>query len=164
MNDPVYQHLREIAWRRKLSEAEEVELREWLAAHPDAAAECEIEFALSEALGRLPDAPVPTNFTARVLQGVEREVMHPAPRRRDWVWIFHVLLPRAALSMLIVGVGVFGYQRHRVKVERVAVKDSLVTIATVPSLPSLEVLQNFDVIQKLDTESAADQELLALMK
>ncbi len=72
-NDPTYNRLRELSWRRKLTGAEEAELRAWLAAHPDAQADWEAEAGLNAALGRLPDAPVPSNFTARVLQAVERE-------------------------------------------------------------------------------------------
>jgi len=33
--DSTYQRLREIGWRRPLTEAEQAELRAWLAAHPD---------------------------------------------------------------------------------------------------------------------------------
>ena len=163
MNDPVYQRLREIAWRRKLTEAEEVELRAWLAAHPEAAAECELEFALSDALERLPDAPVPTNFTARVLPGIEREEIRPV-RARDGGWFWRVLLPRAAVAMVVVGGGVFGYRQYRASEEVHAVGDSLVTVSSVTALPKPEVLMDFDAIDKLASESLADQELLTLLK
>ena len=69
--DPVYQRLRELGWRRPLTAAEQVELRIWLAAHPEAQAEAEAEAALNQALTRLPAAPVPSNFTARVWQAIE---------------------------------------------------------------------------------------------
>src|SRR5438105_13622263 len=72
-NDPLYNHLREINWRRKLSAAEARQMRQWLEGHPEAHADWEAELALGEGLGRLPDAPVPSNFTARVLQAVGRE-------------------------------------------------------------------------------------------
>src|SRR6185295_18846010 len=102
-NDPVYQRLREIAWRRKLTAAEQAELRAWLATHPEATAECEIDFALDDALAPLPDAPAPSNFTARVLQGIEREAMQSAPRPKNWAWVWRVLVPRAAVAMVVVG-------------------------------------------------------------
>src|ERR1035437_9606030 len=35
-NDPIYNHLRELGWRRKLTGAEEAQLRAWLAARPEA--------------------------------------------------------------------------------------------------------------------------------
>ena len=76
-NDAFLSLLRESSWRRKLTEAEQAELRAYLAAHPDARADWEMESALNAALTRLPDAPVPSNFTARVLQAVEREAVRP---------------------------------------------------------------------------------------
>jgi hypothetical protein len=48
--------------------------------------------------------------------------------------------------------------------QRANIGDSLVTIATVPTMPSLQALEDFDVIQKLDSGSAADRELLALLQ
>ena len=74
--------LRESGWRRKLTESEQGELRAHLATNPDARADWEMESALNSALTRLPDASVPSNFTARVLQAVEREEARP----RVWSW------------------------------------------------------------------------------
>src|SRR5256885_6899122 len=113
MNIPDYQRLRELAWRRKLTPAE---LAEWRAAHPEAAADAEAEAALSDALARLPDAPVPSNFTARVLQDLEREATRPAPRTRDWFWFWRVFVPRAAAASLVVGASLFAFHRHRIVV------------------------------------------------
>ena len=84
-NDPIYNRLRELSWRRELTAAEEAELRAWLAAHPEAQADWEAEAGLNEALRQLPDAPVPSNFTARVLQAVEREAAL-RERRRGARW------------------------------------------------------------------------------
>jgi hypothetical protein len=162
-NDPVYERLREIGWRRKLTEAEAAELRAWLAAHPEAAAEHEGESALNRALGRLPDAPVPSNFTARILQAIEREEQQTAPRTRDRAWLWRVLVPRTVAAMLVLGVGALATLQYRMK-QRANIGDSLVTIATVPTMPSLQALEDFDVIQKLDSGSAADRELLALLQ
>src|SRR5262249_40432154 len=107
MNEPRYHQLLEAAWRRRLTATEEAELRAWLAAHPELRADWETETALNEHLVQLPDAPVSTNFTARVLQAVEREsagVQRPASR---WPWILHSLLPKAAFAALFLLVGGF---------------------------------------------------------
>ena len=77
MNQPEHEPWRERFWRQRLTQEQLAELR---AANPDAA-EAELEAALSDAIARLPDAPVPSNFTARVLEGIERETMPAAPRR-----------------------------------------------------------------------------------
>jgi len=50
-------------------------LREWLAAHPEAQESLDLETGLTEALRKVPDVPVASNFTARVLQAVEREAI-----------------------------------------------------------------------------------------
>ena len=89
MNDPAQDRLREAGWQRKLSEAEEAELRAWLEAHPNDREDWEAEGALSQLLDRLPEAPpVSSNFTALVLQTIEREA--PASSRarsRAWSWL-----------------------------------------------------------------------------
>ena len=158
--DPVNQRWRELAWRRRLTEAE---LAEWRAAHPESAPDAETEAALSDALAALPDTPVPSNFTARVLQDLEREARRPAPRTRDWAWVWRVLVPRAALASVVVGVSLFAYHRHQVS-ERLAVGQSIATFAGVASLPSPQILEDFDVIQRLDTTPPADRELVAWLQ
>jgi len=165
MNDDLaYQRLREIAWRRKLTDAEQSELCAWLAAHHDVRADWESEAALSKLLARLPDVPVPSNFTARALQAVERDaganVRERAPR---WVWTWRALVPRAAVTVLVVGAGLFAYQRHALA-QRVELAQSVATVADVRSLPSPQFLEDFDVIRRLLPTPPADKDLLALMQ
>ena len=162
-HDPVFQRLRELAWRRELTDSEQAELQAWLATHPAARAEAEMESALSEALARLPDAPVPSNFTARVLSELEREVRHPSSGTRDWPWIWRVLCPRAAAAALVLAGGLFAYHRH-LEARRFAFGDSIRTVAGVQSLPSPVILEYFDVIQKLDTPPPADKDLVAWLQ
>jgi len=72
MNDKRnHEQWREAGWRPHPSPADEARLRAWLAAHPEDRAEALVEEALNRALGRLPDAPMPGNFTARVLQAAQ---------------------------------------------------------------------------------------------
>src|SRR5689334_19645681 len=163
MNDPVYQRLREISWRRKLTDAEQAELRAWLAAHPEARADAEVEAALNDALAKLPDAPVPSNFTARVLQAVEREAIQPARKPRDSSWFWRVLVPRTAVALLVVGAGLLSYER-RVAAKRSVIKESLIAVTEVQSLPEPEFLEHFDEIRRLSATPPADRELLALMQ
>src|SRR5260370_13197637 len=91
--DPFYEKLREISWRRKLNSAEERELRDWLATHPEAQESLEFETGLTEALGKMGDVPVASNFTARVLQAVERETKAEA-RAQESQWNIWRRLPR----------------------------------------------------------------------
>jgi len=160
--DPL-EHLREISWRRPLTEAEKAELRALLTAHPEAHTDWETEAQISELLGRLPDAPVPSNLTARVLAAIELDektaVQAPAWRR----WIHLRWLPRTALAALCLGTGLLTYhqiraaQRHEIGHSIVAVSDAA------PPLPP-DVLQDFDAIRRLNPKPAADTELLALLQ
>ena len=107
-DEPLQNQLRELAWRRKLTDAEKAGLR----TQPEAQADLELESRLSQALARVPDAPVPSNFTARVLQAVEREEARGA-RTRGWSWYWRVLIPRAAVAVAVVGFAGLAYQHHQ---------------------------------------------------
>ena len=162
--DPVYNRLRDASWRRELTDAERAELRAYLAEHPEARADWEAEAGLNAGLKRLPDAPVSSNFTSRVLQAVERESVatdreHPRTRTRIWWW--RVFVPRTAVALVVIGAGWFGYERYRV-VQRDKLVTGLAVVATVESPPSAEVLENFEAIRSLSATPAADEELLAL--
>ena len=107
-NDPQATRFRELSWGRKLSPSEAEQVRAWLAAHPEAQEDWDAENGLSEALDRLPNVPVASNFTARVLQSVEREggaVKRSA--HNDWrmaLW-WMKWLPRAAAAVLAARLG-----------------------------------------------------------
>ena len=162
-NDPVYQRLRELGWRRELTETELAELSAWLAAHPEARGEHELEDRLNSALARLPDAPVPTNFTARVLQAVERDASRTV-RQRDWAWVWRVLVPRAAMATcVVVGAGVLAQHRYAAG-QRNDTARSIKTVVAVPSLPGPEILADFEAIRRLSGTAAADNELLAALQ
>jgi anti-sigma factor RsiW len=164
-NDPIYNHLRELSWRRKLSPAEEAELRTWLAAHPEAEADWEAEAGLNAVLGRLPDAPVPSNFTARVLQAVEREAIADLRRSRgNWLILLRQRwMPRVAFAAVVVGAGLLSY--HQVQAaHRKKLAESVATISAVSSLPSPEILRDFDAISALNPTPAPDEQLLMVLQ
>jgi anti-sigma factor RsiW len=158
INDPTYSRLRELSWRRKLTAAEEAELRAWLAAHPDAQTEWEDENALTAALGQVPEVPVASNFTARVLQAVERDatVRRPRPAWRLWParW-----LPGAAFAGSLVGAGLVCYLVIQ-NGERKKLADSVAAVAEVSSLPSPDILEDFDAIRVSDPTPTPDEPLL----
>jgi hypothetical protein len=161
MNESLFNQLREQGWRRKLTDAEEVEVRAYLAAHPEAQPDWQTEIGLNAALGKLPDAPVPSNFTARVLQAVERETAG-ASRGFASNWSWHSLLPRAAVAAVVIGLGLISFQRYEAA-KRAEMVRSIVAVADVQSLPSPAVLKDFDAIQ-LSSAAAADPELIKLMQ
>jgi anti-sigma factor RsiW len=162
-NDPTYNRWRELSWRRKLSDAEQAELQAWLAAHPEARAEWEEDAALEAALKRLPQAPVPSNFTARVLQAAERETAAERRRPEGRTWRWARWLPRAAFAASMLAAGLLSYLLVQ-RAERQRLAESVAVVADVSSLPSPEVLQDFDVIRVSNPTVTPDEELLAVLK
>ena len=164
-SDPIYDQLRELSWRRKLTGAEEARLRAWLAAHTEAQADWEAEAGLNAALGRLPDAPVPGNFTARVLEAAEREAAAEL-RRSGWKWGSWPRLrwlPKVAFAAVILGAGLVSYhQFHAVRLRQYV--NSVAAVSDVSSLPSPDILKDFDAIQASDQATLPDEQLLAALK
>jgi anti-sigma factor RsiW len=160
--DPIYQRLHEIGWRRPLTHAEQEELRAWLNAHPEVQADAEADAALNCALAKLPDAPLSSNFTARVLQTIEREpaTTGRAAARHASTW-WRILLPRVAVATVIIGIVAGVYQHHETvkRAELTAAAKSLATVAAVAPLADPAVLKDFEVIRRM---SQADEGLLAL--
>jgi hypothetical protein len=137
---------------------------------------------LTDALERLPDAPVASNFTTRVLQAVESEALRELQvrqRRARNGW--RAWWPRAAVAMaaVVAAAGLWFTQQHQQKVHQEQARReqarSIAVIAGVPSLPAPEVLQDFEAIRALKTTpvlrsdprkttAAADEQLLTLLQ
>jgi hypothetical protein len=110
-------------------------------------------------LARLPDAPVASNFTARVLQAVELE---DARRARRWHFNWHSLLPRVAFALAAVLFAGVTFEHHELAARRVALAESVALVAGSSSLPDLDALKNFDAIQRMSQSAHADEEILAM--
>jgi hypothetical protein len=166
MNDPLYNQFRESNWRRKLAPGEEAELRAWLAAHPEMESEWEVEAGLTEALGRLPDAAVPSNFTARVLSRVgdlEYEAAGSRLPESGWRWAWRVVVPKTVFATIVLGMGLFLYERQQA-VRRVEFGRNLATVSGVMAVPDPELLKDFEAIRQLDQTPRPDEQLLVLLK
>ena len=149
---------RESLWRRKLSEAERAELR----ARP----ELELEARLSEALAGIPDAPVPSNFPARVLNAVELEDSKALRQAKGQWWNWRSLLPRLAGATAILVVVGLGVQHHETHLHHLALARNVAKVAVAQPPPSVDVLENLDAIQRMGAANAnhADGELLAALQ
>jgi negative regulator of sigma E activity len=161
-DNELHSKLRESSWRRKLTEAEQAELRVFLAASPDARADWEMESALNAALTQLPDASVPSNFTARVLQAVERE--EARPRAWSWRWNWHTLVPRVAFAAAVITFTGLAFQHHEIYRQRTALARNVALVTRGQPMPSPEALVNFDAIRRMSRPQHADDELLVLMQ
>src|SRR5690349_8472602 len=142
MNEFDYKTLLEKRWRHPLTAAEEASVRAWLAQHPESRADWNLETQLSEALEKLPEVPVPSNFTARVLQAIERETAVPKPSAAATPWFLRVLFPRAAVVALILGVGVGVLRYEQTAAKRAELVQGVKVVTGVSSLPSPEILQD----------------------
>ncbi|MEI7730273.1 MAG: hypothetical protein WCO56_11915 [Verrucomicrobiota bacterium] len=171
MNDADMNQLLEAAWRRELTTPECAELQTWLANHPEARAKWAAELALTSALRGLPDVPVSSNFTHRVLQAIDQETV-VATTQTSWLdRVFgpgRLWLPRFAMGLFVVGIGVMGYLQHQHSVRSelvVSVKEVslLANVSTSSQMKTVEVWQDFDAIRRLGT-TGPDMELLSLLK
>jgi hypothetical protein len=118
---------------------------------------------MRELLSRLPNAPVPSNFTARVMQAIEVDELQ-AGRRRGWFWNWHVLLPRVAVAAVVVVASGLALHQHEISSRRIALAQSVALMASAQPMPSVEALNNFDAIQRMGEPAHADEELLALLQ
>src|ERR1051325_2215631 len=163
-SDPNYKRFCELSWRGKLTPREAAELEAWLAAHPETQTDWAAERLLSGALEKLPDAPVPSNFTARVLQAVELEKAAQSRRsssiRRVLDWRLR-WAPKVALAALLLVSGVVSHRHFQIQPLKMA--ESVLAVSEVTSLPNPNVLEDFEAIRALD-QPPADVELLALLK
>jgi hypothetical protein len=111
-------------------------------------------------LSRLPDVPVSSNFTLRVLQAAELEEMR-ASRWRLVNWNWRVFFPRAAATATIVGFAAVAFYQHEISVQRTMLAKSAVLVAQSGPV-SMDALKNFDAIQRMGQTAHPDDELLAL--
>jgi negative regulator of sigma E activity len=144
----------ETLWRRKLSATERTALR----AQP----ELELEARLTDALAKIADARVPSNFTARVLDAIEREDAQTA-RARGWTLNWRALLPRVVVAAAVLVFAGVSFQRHEANSERIELVKNVALVAAAQPLPSVDALENLDAIQRM-SQPHADEELLALLQ
>jgi len=121
------------------------------------------EAQLTEALNQLPNAAVPSNFTARVLAAIELEASK-VERSHGWTLPWHLLWQRVAVMaavLIFVGVSLQRYETHSHRLA-LAKNVALVTVAQPP--PSVDTLENLDAIQRMSQPARADGELLAALQ
>jgi hypothetical protein len=165
MQDAEFQNLKEAGWRRALTAAERARLREFLAAHPEWQESWEQEAALNGLLRRRPSVAVSTNFTARVVQAAQRLPAKPAWRRRleMFPWLPAGLAARAALAAAMICCGLLSFNEYQA-LRREQVAREVASVSRLAGLPSIEWLQNYDTIDRLDKVKVADDELLTVLQ
>ena len=162
--DSLYNRMRETRWRRKLSPEETAALGGWLAEHPETKEDWETEEALNVSLLRLRDVPVPSNFTALVLQRVKRSEAAPGRRRKRLLrrW-WKRWLPRLATIGAVGCVAAVSYRQFQAFEDKQAAR-SLEMVSEISSLPSGRILVDFEAIRAMDRRTPPDGELLTLLQ
>ena len=160
MREPTDQILLDIARRRPLTPTEQQHLDAWLAEHPEDRERWRTEVGLTRLLQGLPDVPLSSNFTARVLAAADRCEAAGALR----VSAVEALLarwlrrwqPAAAMAVVLLLVGTHLVQSHRRG-------EMARSVAALPAaeLANVEVWQDFDVINRLPSGPLPSVEELA---
>jgi hypothetical protein len=155
------QELTELAWRHGLTPEEQARLFRHFAAHPQARSDWECEAALTRALDRLPPAPVSSNFTALVLQAVQRAPARPAWRRQFDIasWLPSGWRPRVALGVTMVCLS-FLTVRECQAFQRQRMARDLASVGSLASLQPVDCLQNFQTIANLNRVQVAPDDAL----
>ena len=160
MKQPEFENLLQTARVRDLTDAELAKLERWLAANPGEQAEWE---AIDRVLVALPDAPVASNFTARVMDEVRRaEAAAPALGQAWWQ---RLLAPQfrpiqiAAAATLAMVLGGVGYQSH-LNQSRAEMAAAVAAIAEIT--PGF--LADFEAIEAIAQADPIDEELWAALK
>lgn len=153
--------------QRRLTASEEAELQAYFADHPEAQAAWEEDASLNQALRELPNAPLSSNFTAQVLRLAEaehRRSIHVRPGAW-WSWIASLNWARkAALTATTLALGLLAYQQYQLSY-RAEVVRSAATVSSFATVPTWEMLQNFEAIHRLEeVPPKVDVELLAALQ
>ena len=122
-----------------------------------------IKNEVRELLKRLPDAPVASNFTARLLAAIDLAEARPA-RRWHFNWNWPAWLPRLTVTAAVVLFVGLTFHHYELTSRRTTLAQNVALVAEAQPLPSVDVLNNFEAIQRLGQPAHADEELLALLQ
>ena len=164
MHDPDDRRFLETTWRRQRDAAEEEDLRRRLAEHPELEPDRDMEIALTEALARMANVEVPSNFTARVLSRTEAPAnAHSHPHAPWWTWLWRPFIRRTAYALVLAGIAWFGFHQHQVD-SRAQLARNIAAVSGVAAEPGAELIQDFEAIRRLNQMPGPDEQLLALLK
>jgi negative regulator of sigma E activity len=172
MTDPnQLERLRQVSWRRKLTPEEMTQATGLLRDHPEEAADWALEQNLTAAFRKLPDAPVSSNFTARVMAAIDaEEVRTDRGRQREgfragWErWLLR-WMPKAAAVAAVAIVALVSHGQFEAR-KHADLAESLSVVSQVQALPPPAILADFDAIQAMGGGSyvGADEDLLLLLQ
>jgi hypothetical protein len=115
-------------------------------------------------LSRLPDVPVPSNFTARVMNAIDLAEAAEARNTGSgfrWRLLWPRLVGATAICLLT---GVLAIHQFGTSHQPALLAKNLAQVASAPTQPSVEALENWDAIQVMSHPASADGELLAALQ
>lgn len=155
------------ARRRILSNDERTRLNILLEGDPAAWPERDEELALTQLLSRLPDAPVSSNFSVRVMRAIDLADRQPGrnPSAGNSLRRWFARLSWATAALALAGLSWVHYQGW----QRAETARSVKFISEVAAVPSVEILRDFDAVQSLGNMPPAmdvqgDTELLTALQ
>jgi hypothetical protein len=152
----------EAGLRRKLSTEEQARLQ---AAMRDAvAADAAEDLALNAALRELPQVPVSSNFTHRVMEAIAQAPTpcQPEPSFGSRFWRGQ-WLPKPVWAVLLIGAVVFAGQQYRTHNLEVTAQ-SVAKISHAASVMTVDVLKDFEAINRFSrVTTPVDEELFAAL-
>jgi len=174
MNESDYNGLVERLARSPLAPKELASVREYLAQNPERTVDWELECELDRILRGLPDAPLSSNFTARVLSQVQRTEEKERTERRRHVlsrvvgWLgspAHAWQMGVAMLMLTVGLVV--HHQYRM-VNRSLLAHNVAAVSDLTAGKNLQLWQDFRCIYYIaklpEASPAEDDDLLNALK
>ncbi len=158
MKHPIRKQALETLWRRELTVDERGRLEQHFAGDEGQRLFFEEEEALSRLLTGVADAPLSSNFTARVVAAARLEKRRSGRVDDDlglaallgrWRGYFHrswTTPTMAAGLILVISITAF-YQAKSYRRQQLA--QTLATVTKATAMPEIEVLQDFDAIRHL---------------
>lgn len=160
MNESTYNQLKEKSWVEPLSAEEAAELKEYLGENSELHQDWEDDAALTTALNRLPNVPVSSNFTSRVLQAVQREEARAERKMSPWSAFWHnSWIPRFAIAAGMFCLGTFSFHEYQLASQAKLAKEVREVAESAP-IPQVDWLKDFDTINQMGKVQVADNELL----
>ncbi|MGC8744299.1 MAG: hypothetical protein ACP5T0_10520 [Verrucomicrobiia bacterium] len=175
MNYRELERLKELALKGKLDEKSRALLLQYYtqvdSAADDELSKLEEDIYLGKLLQQIPDVPVSSNFTARVMNAIEIEEPEPVTAISSIMQIlrqnlFQRLAP-VAILIILTGFCYFSYTESK----KMSIAGSIAELDRVAMLNEkqgglpVEIFKDFDVIQKINNyNSMVDIELLAALK
>lgn len=151
-----------LSMKPELSPDDQARLEIYLAAHPELRVLWEQERALGRALQSLPDVPVSSNFTARVLQAVDLEETRAERATRPETSWARLWLPRIGWSTAALALTLMAAHQYRTTVERNRLAQDVAFVTEDISKLPPEVLRDFRLIESL--HQASDAQLLTALQ